>query len=56
VVEHSLPEIYQEASARILAWHLIENVRGLILQTHPKPHHNKPYGINCWQLLLIANV
>jgi hypothetical protein len=48
VFECNLPEIYQEASAGILPWHLLNNGRGPIFQTHPKPLHNKPYGIICW--------
>jgi hypothetical protein len=55
VAKHSLPEIYLEASAKILTRHLLKTVRGSILQTHPKPYHNKPYGINCWQLIFIAD-
>jgi hypothetical protein len=55
VVKHSHPEIYLEASEKILTRHLLKTVRGSILQTHPKPYHNKPYGINCWQLVFVAD-
>jgi hypothetical protein len=55
VVEYSLPEIHQEASAGILTRHLLKNVRGPIIQTHQKHPFNKPNGINCWQHVFIAD-
>jgi hypothetical protein len=55
LVKYSLPDIYQETIAGILTQHLLKNVKGPIVETHPKPLLNKPYGINCWRLLFVAD-
>ncbi len=56
MVQHGLPKIHPNTSARIFARNLIENDGNPIIQARPKPNINEPVGINFWRLVCTADV